>query len=200
MSQWLWKRVLKFWDVYLDADVYEAVGRAEFEIFQESFRRWDKTTLPLDYIRGARVILLFQGGYMVGGCLIQKDQTKFRTQSLLPYDHLVQVGDVEINGLWFSPEATEGNRLALYIRVLREILELPSDAQCFFSYEKQKVGLAPFYESFTREVLYEGVVPALEGMSGEAVERICYTTPHCLCQKLPRVLKNRIVRILKKRS
>jgi len=167
--------------------------------FLKGYLDHDKTALPEAYAKGADRIIIKDNafGRIAGGILFVRHPYLFRTPHLAKNMTFEPPPDsIEINGLWVANTIPKSYILGFWALVCEYLCKQKAHS-VYFSYDTEKKGLDAFYKWLPGRTVYEGPVKAIEGMPGEALERIaCFDTDQfALCadkllmQKLLQYLK-----------
>lgn len=128
----------------------------------------------LSYLKGGHVYALYLNGEMIGGYAVILDGP-FRVLTSIERKVDLSAIDMrktaEVTGLWLDKRKAKNYSLVLWVHMLFGLLR-SRRSQFVFAYTLQKTGLEKLYSPMNTEVLYRGLVEALEGMKGDDYESI----------------------------
>lgn len=169
--------------------------------YLKGFSLYDHTDLPDSYLQTADSIEILSDDLVLGGVLFQQNVEMFRTSLLCNEMMQVQtvVPRIEMNGLWLSDKCPALVRLGFWAVVAQKICSYPNQA-VIFSYDLKKRKLDEWYRSLGGMTLYEGPVRQLEGMAGDAIERVACFNVNEFSENIDLLFVRKILSYLTKES
>ncbi len=153
---------------------------ATLDRFAEEFAKLSRVSLPIAYLKDARVMGAFDDQDRLMGGWVLRLSSPFRSFELFEASNMEilhfikragQENIVELNGVWVNQELKSTREtFAFWRSVLKDTLDTERNF-IIFGYPQAKIGLHRFYQRLHPRTIYKG--PTRTGVPA----RIAYLTP-----------------------